>query len=29
MVCLGGVRFDWDGAQIKVLEKLAAELGGI
>jgi Ni,Fe-hydrogenase III large subunit/Ni,Fe-hydrogenase III component G len=27
MACLGGVRFDWDGEQIKTLEKLAAELG--
>ena len=27
MACLGGVRFDWDGEQIKALEKLAAELG--
>ena len=27
MACLGGVRFDWDGAQIKTLENLTAELG--
>jgi hypothetical protein len=27
MACLGGVRFDWDGEQIKALEKLATELG--
>jgi len=27
MAGLGGVRFDWNGAQIKTLEKLAAELG--
>ena len=27
MACLGGVRFDWDGAQIKALENLTAELG--
>jgi len=27
MACLGGVRFDWDGGQIKALENLATELG--
>ncbi len=27
MACLGGVRLDWDGEQIKALEKLGSELG--
>ncbi len=27
MACLGGVRFDWDGEQIKALEKLASGTG--